>query len=284
LSSILIGLSFGSVEANEIALDYNMNTKTLNLEVTYENGLHFPGLGHSLIIFPKTLVDLDMQSDTIISRTRDGLIIVLGTRIRYSLETTIQGLATLYLAFGEEWEKPIYYLARAEINDIAANYNADEFWSNRESIQSAMTVALRARFKDFYCQLDSFSLSNFDLPSRFQTAIIETDVQKQNFEKVDFEKDTAITLRNTRVDAADNLVDAIEKKAAAEASAYLLNIDALVENMQIAAEAEAAAYNSVKTALGFSTAEFTSFIWLDSLSYYAKTSPKRYALSSKLTI
>jgi hypothetical protein len=286
IAAFLIGFSFGSVEANEIALDYNMNTETLalNADDVYENGLHFTGVGHQLIKFPKTLVDLDMQSDVIVSRTRDGLIITLGTRIRYQLDTSVQGLGTLDLSFGEEWEAPFYYMSRSVINDIASNYNADEFWTNRESIQSAMTVALRERLSDFYCNLDSFSLSNFDLPNEFKEAIVETDVQKQVFEQVDFQKSTAITLRDTRVAAAQQQVDAILQVANAFAASYALNIDAVVENMAIAAAAEALAYDKVKTDLGFTNQQLTSFVWLDSLSYYAKAAPKRYALSSQITL
>ena len=51
---ILILCSWGSLEFNEIGLDYSEITKRVD-SVTYNNGLHFLGIGHSFIKFPKTV-------------------------------------------------------------------------------------------------------------------------------------------------------------------------------------------------------------------------------------
>jgi regulator of protease activity HflC (stomatin/prohibitin superfamily) len=284
ITAFCVGFSFGSVDTNELALDVNMNTQTLNLESLYENGVHFIGLGHSLVKFPKTVIDMDMQNDPVVARTVDGLIVSMNTRITYKLSTSITALATLYLNFGEEWEAPIYYLARSVITDVASEYTAFEFWKNREEVSEEIRARLLPRMEDFYCTIDSFSLANFDLPSDFQTAITQTDVQQQLKDQIDFQKTTAVTLKNTKVSAAAALVTAVASKAEADGQSELLKYDAQVENLAINAKAEGTAYANLVTELGLDADQLATLVWIDSLATDEGTTKKKWSLKTPASL
>ena len=111
-------------------------------------------------------------------------IVICHNRIIYRLTQDPQALGFLYLAFGDDYQVPYYHLSRSVINDVASRYTAFQFWSERETISSAMRDELSLHLEDLYAILDDFSLSNYDLPIRFQDAIVETDVQAQEYEQV----------------------------------------------------------------------------------------------------
>ena len=54
-SIILLVCSFSTLEPNEVGIEYNANTLSINTDELYESGRHFLGLGHSFLIYPKTL-------------------------------------------------------------------------------------------------------------------------------------------------------------------------------------------------------------------------------------
>ena len=54
-SAILFGVSWSSLEPNEVGIEYNGNTLSINTDELFTSGRHFLGLGHSFIVYPKTL-------------------------------------------------------------------------------------------------------------------------------------------------------------------------------------------------------------------------------------
>lgn len=51
---LMIILSFSSLDYNEVGLDYSSITKTISPKI-YSAGIHFLGIGHEFITFPKTV-------------------------------------------------------------------------------------------------------------------------------------------------------------------------------------------------------------------------------------
>lgn len=280
IGAFLIGFSFSSLDANQMGIDYNANTETIDMSTLYENGIHFLGVGHSFITFERTVIDLDMQNDPIFARTRDGLVVELSTRVLYRLTYTAEACSSLYLTFGKRWDEPFRVIARSTIEDVAARYDAFDFWSIRETISAEMGLALEPVFGDLYASLDTFTMSNFELPVDFQNAITDTDVASQNFINVDIQKQTAETVRNTAVQSADQDVIAILNAADAEAEAYLLGVDAIIQNMEWAAQAETLAYQAVKGTLNFTNDQLINFLWLDTVNYWARNTTQTYAMKT----
>lgn len=73
---ILVFMSYSTLDATEIGLDYSSITKSLDKNNIYQSGYHFIGFGHKFIKFPSTVQSMefsDKSSRPILSRTEDGL-------------------------------------------------------------------------------------------------------------------------------------------------------------------------------------------------------------------
>lgn len=85
---VLLVLGFSVLEATELGLDYSWISKNVDKTV-YENGLHFLGIGHSFIRFPKMVQTLEFSKESaanrgpIQSRTSDGLEVVIEISFQY---------------------------------------------------------------------------------------------------------------------------------------------------------------------------------------------------------
>jgi regulator of protease activity HflC (stomatin/prohibitin superfamily) len=279
---IVVGIAV--LDANDMAIDYNHNTESVDTGFLWEQGTHFIGLGHSFITFSRTVIDLDMQKDPIQARTKDGLVVTMETRILYRITQTAEACSTLYLTFGEDWRDFFYYTSRATIQDVASEYDAFDFWSIRDEIDSEISLRLEPVFLDMFAAIDSFTLANFELPTSFQDALTLTTSAEQEYDAVAFDKETAITLRDTAVQAADQDVKAILNSAYADAESYLLSIEATIQNMEWAAQAEIEAYQSIKDTLGFSNDQLINFLWLDTVNYWARDSQQTYSLKTPQTL
>jgi hypothetical protein len=85
---ILIILGFSTLEATEIGLDYSSISKNVDKTI-YNNGLHFLGIGHSFIRYPKMVQTIEFSRErgadlaNINSRTKDGLEVSLEISFQY---------------------------------------------------------------------------------------------------------------------------------------------------------------------------------------------------------
>lgn len=88
IGGIFLILGFSVLEATEYGLDYSWVSKNVNKKV-YENGLHFLGIGHSFIRFPKMVQTIEFSKDSsanqgpVQSRTLDGLEVVIEISFQY---------------------------------------------------------------------------------------------------------------------------------------------------------------------------------------------------------
>ena len=87
--AILIILGFSSLKSTEIGLDYSWIAKDVNKK-TYENGLHYLGIGHSFIKFPRQVQTIEFSKNrnangkSIQSRTKDGLEVSLEIAFQFT--------------------------------------------------------------------------------------------------------------------------------------------------------------------------------------------------------
>ena len=87
-------------------MNFQINEKNL-----YSGGRHFIGLGHTFIIFPKTLQTCRMGTFTepadgetittssLLARTEDGLQVTLDISFQYRVTETIDAIIKLYSDF-----------------------------------------------------------------------------------------------------------------------------------------------------------------------------------------
>ena len=89
VGGIFLILGFSVLEATEIGLDYSWVSKNVDKKI-YENGLHFLGIGHSFIRFPKMVQTIEFSKEIsanqgpLLSRTLDGLEVVIEISFQYT--------------------------------------------------------------------------------------------------------------------------------------------------------------------------------------------------------
>lgn len=266
VSVILIVLGFSKLSVNEVGLNYSANSLTINTDKLYTNGIHFIGVGHSFVKYPKRQLELNMEgSRAIVSRSNDGLQVTISTKILYSLEIEVDALASLYLMFKEDFEVPIENICRSVIRDAASEFTAFQFWTNRSDIETAMTVALTTRLDDIFVKVETFLLSSYELPTKFKKAIEVTEVQRQEMNKVEFEVDKVKQQTQALVLKADETVLQIETLTEGIVEGIRLAADAEIFKLNNSIEQEINGYKSIQTELGLSTDELTTMIWLNKM-------------------
>lgn len=273
--AIMIAVSISKLEANEVGLHYNSNTMMLEMNQEYTSGIHVLGPGHYFIKFKTSVLEMEFEgSKSVSARTLDGLQVTIQAKVLYNLVTDRDSLGALYLAFKEEYQPVFEAVTRGIIRDVASEYTAFEFWRARDEITRTMKERTKIRLRDLHCDVSTFLLNNFQLPSRFQQAITETDAQKQEMDKVEFEAQTAITETNAKVRKADNDVQIIGLDA--NATIQDVNFQATAEKFRLNATvgAEIDAYKNIKSTLQLSNEQLISFVWMD--SFKSSTSSSKY--------
>lgn len=89
VGTLFLILGFSVLEATEYGLDYSWISKNVDRKI-YENGLHFLGIGHSFIKFPKMVQTIEFSKERtanqgpVQSRTADGLEVILEISFQYT--------------------------------------------------------------------------------------------------------------------------------------------------------------------------------------------------------
>lgn len=88
VGGVLLIFGFSSLEATELGLDYSWVSKNVDSTI-YNNGLHFLGIGHSFVRYPKMVQTIEFSNDrgadlkSIQSRTQDGLEVIIEVSFQY---------------------------------------------------------------------------------------------------------------------------------------------------------------------------------------------------------
>lgn len=263
---ILVVLGFSKLEVNEVGIDYSANSLTLNTDKLYSNGIYFIGVGHSFIKFPKRQLELTLQGrKSIVARSNDGLVVSLNVKLLYSLQTDIDALASLYLMFGDDYQVPIENICRSVVRDVASGYTAFQFWTERSNITRQMDKDLRKQLDDIFVKLQTFLLSSYRLPASFQKVIDETEVQRQEIKKVNFELLTVIQQTQAAIKKADEKVRQIDAVTGSSVKKIQLETTAETYKLNVSIKKEIAGYKAIKNALNMSISELTTLIWLEKM-------------------
>jgi len=264
--ALLIGLGFSKLEVNEVGLDYSANSLTVDLSKLYSNGMYFLGVGHYFIRYPKRQIEKKFEGSTrIVGRTNDGLQVDIEVSIIYRFDPTIDNLASLYLMFKEDVEEPIEHISRSVIRDVASTYTAYQFWAERDAVTRSMRERLGERMLDIFVILETVVLSDFRLPSRFQTVIDETEVQRQEKEKVQYDMSKMEQSTNATILQAQEQVKRIKLDTIASLIEINLDADAKVNEINLTVNEEIVGYKQIKQNLNFNNLEFATFIWLQEM-------------------
>lgn len=259
---ILVFMSFASLDATEIGLDYSSITKSVD-PMIYQSGYHFIGFGHKFIKFPSTVQSMEFSTDSrrpaIQSRTEDGLMITFKATVQYTLQAS--NLLSLFMKYGEFYESPCEKHVIETLNDAATRYDANSFFTATDTINTRMRDDLQVTLNDeCYADVRFFQISGVDLPNKFEHAIQETQVQENEINTALAEKNNIGIELKTEIGNATNTMDVIINRAKAQAEADIQrnegNMDSLSQNIQLQSDA----YRGLKTALSMTTDQLLKYI------------------------
>lgn len=224
---VLLILGFSSIEATEYGLNYSWLSKTISPEVTM-NGLHFIGIGHSFIKFPRTAQTIEFSKNAkanrppIESRTLDGLEVILEISFQYTLQP--QHLYELYNRYGENYKQVLQNVAVHVLTEEATGYTAYNFFTDRSKIKDDFQKNLDLKLgTSVFSNVVFLQLLSVDLPNAFENAIQESEVKKQDIQKaiaelnkvkveVDTLKKSAFIQKNVTVNYAEGEAEALIKQ------------------------------------------------------------------------
>lgn len=269
---ILIVTSFRTLEVNEIGLDYSGITKTIDKQL-YTAGIHFLGVGHSFIKYPTTVQTYEFSkapgsdAPTVRSRTKDGLEVELEISFQF-LYITNQAY-DMYMQYAENHKEPCKKVAIDILTDTATQFSASRFFFDKEIISAQMQSDLNATFGDLcYATVDYFQLKSIDLPDKYEVAIQETEVKKQDILTASAEKSKMQIELETKVKQAQIASNININKAEGQASALLQSNQATAESFYKIQKENSNALAAVKKSLNLNSKDLLNYLRAKILKEY----------------
>lgn len=244
---VFILLCLGTVAPTEYGLGYNKITKHVDTSRVYSPGRHFIGPVNSMLTFPSTVQTLEFssrnsaQASPLSTRTAEGLELHLHVAFQYHLKP--DQLPQLYTLANTLYEPLYMKIARDILLKAAANYQAPQYWTEREKVGEEMLVQLDEAFGQRHAFCTGLQLLVIELPSAYEDSIVKTQVQNQNQSTLENYKKAALIRAQTQVIVAayDNNITVVLNRADANAMQVQKIAEAQSQQMKIDAENEAMA-------------------------------------------
>jgi regulator of protease activity HflC (stomatin/prohibitin superfamily) len=176
-------ISIGALEPVEYGLKYNKITKNVDGRHVYHGGLHVIGFWNEFVKFPSTVCNVEFsqyklaQSPPLKLRTKEGLDMTLHISFQYHL--TRNETMQLYALANTRYEPFIIRNARDVLLRSAADYNGTAWWLSRSAVGEEMLDLLRERLRPSHVEVVDLQLLIIELPDKYESSIVNTQVQKQ---------------------------------------------------------------------------------------------------------
>jgi len=262
---ILIVVSFQTLDPNEVAFDLDNNVGLIVSDGTlFNGGRYFLGLGHTFVVFPRTVQTLPQES--ILVRSSDGLPITMDISVQYSLPyNSSQSMRALYNYFELDYEDSMTELIDGLVRDVAANYSAYQFYENRTQLSTNIAQYLGSFFTRLVITIENFQLVDIEFPDAFNQEIDNTVAAAQQAVNADNERTTALvglqTLNGTTL--AD--IDIANLQRATNVFNILNNANNTANSLLDVFSTEADSLSAVKTTLGLTNDELLAYIYVKML-------------------
>jgi len=260
----LLAFSFDSLEYNEYGLDYASISKTID-PTPYTSGIHYLGLGHSFIRFPRNVQTVEFSSDRssdhppIQSRTKDGLEVTLEISFQFVLKGN--SLYNIYMYYEKQYRLLVVNTAVDTLTDIATKYNAYDFFQSRAEIGNTMMLELdKALSKKMYCAVEFFQLRDVDLPDPFENAIQLSEVKKQDIHKATAERNRTEVELNTKIMQAEYRKQININQAEGDAQGIIQTNKAEVNAFNATEFSTIEGYARIKKEVGLTNAELLVYM------------------------
>lgn len=257
---LLMMLSIGTLTPLQYGLTMNLITRQIDPENVYEGGRHLIGPYKSFVSFPSTRVTLsftnkkDSTQGPLTTRTKDGLELTLQLAFQYRIDN--HHLGQLFALANLNYEPLFIQKARDVLLKAAADYDAPQYWEEREKIGLEMQSLLNKRLQGVYAHCDGLQILVIELPQEYEASIVNTQVTEQMQKTKQNEQAASRIDADTQVMKASYTRNVTVTKNGADAQ-YTQDIGiAKAAAQQQLLEVEASALAKVKQDLGL-TAEQT---------------------------
>lgn len=251
--------SIGTVPPLHYGLKYNALNKMADTENVYTSGRYLVGPWNSFLIFPATTQNIEFTNEPRIgmagarmaslhSRTREGLSLHLQISLQYKLLE--EQIGKLYTEFNMGFQDMYISVIRDVIIKTAAEYHAPQLWNERRELGDEMQRRVDKALKRTYAECWGLQLLFIDLPDRFESAIVNTQVQKQNILTQENAQAAARIRAETSVIQAQFENNVTVTLAGGRADYQLITKTAEAQARQNRIDAEAKVVGQVKKDLG----------------------------------
>jgi len=256
-------VSLGSVAPTEYGLTYNKITKHVDTSHIYTPGRHFIGPVNAMLTFPSTVQKLEFsdrasaQASPLSTRTAEGLELHLQVAFQYHLKP--DELPQLYTLANTLYESLYMKIARDILLKSAANYQAPQYWTERQRVGEEMLIQLNAAFEDRHAYCTGLQIMVIKLPAAYEDSIVRTQVQNQNQSTLENYKKAALIRAQTQVIVAryENDITVVLNRADANAMQVQKIAEAQAQQMKI--DVENSALAEVKSQLNLSPAGLVAY-------------------------
>jgi regulator of protease activity HflC (stomatin/prohibitin superfamily) len=260
---VLISLSVASLEQLDFGLNYNSITLTIEDKVYATAGLHFLGVGHYFITYPRTVQAIEFiaeENDRLQTRTSDGLPVSLSVSFQYRYDQS--RLQELYLTFKEEQLQVYENTAKAVIANVATNFSAYSFFNDKQGIATEMLIAVMRVFDEqLFAVVEALQITRVELPSAFQNAILQSIEAKQNITQAQRYKENMEVTFQTQVLVANQTRQQTVALARGTAQRRLLQAEATARVTEQTVYAQMYAYGNLSAEVQLNTTESLTYIW-----------------------
>ena len=180
---VYIAVAIEGVEPTEFAIIRNNLDQGIDQTEILEGGLHWVGLFSSLIHFPSIHKSIEFSDDSaaqqkaLSTRTKEGLELHVHFAFQYYLQKN--NLPALYRLLQNDYESIFTRIARNSVLHIAGDYNASDYWLERDKIGANMLSTLMEDMAVAYANVSGFMMLKIDLPDVYEGAIVNTEVTNQ---------------------------------------------------------------------------------------------------------
>lgn len=263
-SIIMLSISVKILDPNEVGLDLDTLTGTINANSIYTGGRHFLGLGHEFVVFPRTIQNLAFPP--MIVRSSEGVPISVAINLQYQLpHASVDNMVAIYKYFQKDYEAAMRYLIDGLVRDVCANFTTYDFSQNRGLLQTAMENYIDPFFVNLYIHISAFQVVDIQLPTAFTKEIENTATAIRD-------SDIALNERTNAIVQFDTLNATVQSDIAIAN----LNRDTTVFNLLTNANntadtlisiyrTEATALATIKLELGLTNNELLAYFFVKTL-------------------
>lgn len=195
-----------------VGIRYNYFNKYVDMEHTFDSGRYFIGPWNTFVKFPSALQsiefsneerlgDLGVRYPPLHTRTKEGLALHMQVALQYQLRRDEVG--KLYREFNQDYEQMFVSTIRDTLIKAAADYEAQQLWKIRHEVGVKMHSMVNEALRETYAECWGLQLMVIELPQMFDQAIVQTQVQKQNFSTMQYAQQATQIRAETGVIAAE---------------------------------------------------------------------------------